>query len=296
MSVNLQKFIQANGLSMRSAAEAAGCDKSVIVKVCNQTYYEWQRKEAEIIALLQEKGHTKMPSDQLTISTDVLVKTSNVDRFFQLADSLADPDGSLTSSLGMVIGTAERGKTYAARHYASKNPNAVYIQFIEGSSRCQVLRSICYQLTGCRPYSFGACVSALEEISRLGRRLVIVDEADKCPLSILEMLRGVNEVCHLPFLFVGEEALKGKMDAVPRLRSRVRNPIVVFDPLAISDVSVYWSMAAGLSLDQAMLEKLFRRARAGFRTLSNDALALVRIANASGINTITPAMLDTLGA
>ena len=86
------------------------------------------------------------------------------------------------------------------------------------------------------------------------------------------------------------------MDAVPRLRSRVRNPIVVFDPLTISDVSVYWSMAAGLSLDQAMLEKLFRRARAGFRTLSNDALALVRIANASGINTITPAMLDTLGA
>lgn len=296
MSVSLQKFIQANGLTMRAAAEAAGCDKSVIVKVCNQTYYEWQRKEAEIIACLQEKGHDKMPSAGLSISPDVLVKTANVDRLFQLADSLVDPEGSLTSSLGMVIGTAERGKTYAARHYAAKNPHAVYIQYIEGSSRCQVLRSVCYQLTGCRPYSFGSCVSTLEEISRLGRRLVIVDEADKCPLSILEMLRGVNEVCRLPFLFVGEEALKGRMDAVPRLRSRIRNPVVVFEPLTISDVSVYWSMAAGLSLDQALLERLFRRARAGFRTLSNDALALARIANASGISTITPAMLDSLGA
>ena len=296
MSVNLNKFLQANGLSMKAAADLVGCDKSVIVKVCNQTYYEWQRKEEDIIESLQRAGYTKLPPEQLAISSDVLVKTNNVNRFFSLADTLLDPDGSLTASLGMCIGTAERGKTYAAQHYVQRNPNAVYIQYIEGSSRCQVLRSICYQLTGCRPYSFGACVSTLEEISRLGRHLVIIDEADKCPLSILEMLRGINEVCKLPFLFVGEEALKGKMDAVPRLRSRIRRPIVVFDPLTITDVSVYWSMAAGLSLDQATLEQLYRRARAGFRTLSNDALALTKIANASGLTTITPAMLDALGA
>ena len=52
MSVNLSKFLQANGLSMKAAADLVGCDKSVIVKVCNQTYYEWQRKEEDIIESL----------------------------------------------------------------------------------------------------------------------------------------------------------------------------------------------------------------------------------------------------
>ena len=117
MSVNLQKFIQANGLSMRSAAEAAGCDKSVIVKVCNQTYYEWQRKEAEIIALLQEKGHTKMPSDQLTISTDVLVKTSNPSSGEFQDRKLADADNRpLYEIVGEYVakwGEEHMGDTYS---------------------------------------------------------------------------------------------------------------------------------------------------------------------------------------
>ena len=294
MSATLLNHIQANDLSMKAVADIIGCDKSVIVKVCNQTYHEWQRKEKEIIQNLAEKGYTKTPPDQLIINTDILVKTENVSRFFTLADDLINPEGSLSSSLGMAIGTAERGKSHTAKHYVQRNPNSVYVQYIEGSSRCQMLRQICYQLTGTRPYSFGACVATLEEVGKIQRKLVIIDEADKCPLAILEMLRGVNEVCQLPFLFVGEEGLKGKMDSVPRLHSRVRKPICVFNPLTISDVSVYYSMSAGISLDQPTLEKLFRRARAGFRTLANDSQALAKIANASGISTITPQMLDHL--
>ena len=53
---NLTSVMRANGLSMRQAAEIAGVDKSVIVKVCGQTYHEWERKEAEIIDKLREAG------------------------------------------------------------------------------------------------------------------------------------------------------------------------------------------------------------------------------------------------
>ena len=47
---NLTSVMRANGLTMKQTAEIAGVDKSVIVKVCGQNYYEWERKEAEIIA------------------------------------------------------------------------------------------------------------------------------------------------------------------------------------------------------------------------------------------------------
>lgn len=294
MSVNLTSVLKANGLSMKQAAEICGVDKSLIVKVVGQNYHNWQQKEKELISAIQDAGYHKTGDDLLTINTDVLVKTSNVSRFFDLADDLANPDSSLSSSLGMAIGTAERGKTHAAKHYCRRNENAVYTLYVDGFSRVQLLRNICAELVGSRPYSFGACVSIIQEVSRVNRRLIIIDEADKCPLSILEMLRGLNESCEIPILLVGEEALKGKVDAVPRLRSRIRKPICVFESLSISDVSVYYSAAAGLSLDQPIIENLYRRARGGFRTLTNDSLALAKIARSSGLNTITPAMLDQL--
>lgn len=291
---NLTSVMRANGLSMRQAAEIAGVDKSVIVKVCGQTYHEWERKEEEIIDKLREAGYTKTAADQLTVDTNILVKTDNVSRFFSLADDLSDPESSMTSSLGMAIGTAERGKSHAAKKYCEKNDTAVYTLYVDGYSRVQLLRNICHELAGTRPYSFGACVAIIAEFARVSRRLIIIDEADKCPLSILEMLRGINESCQVPILLVGEEGLKGKVDSVPRLRSRIRKPICVFDNIKPGDVSVFYSASCGITLEPALVETLYRRSRGGFRTLVNEALGLAKIARASGLNTITPAMIDKL--
>lgn len=295
MKENLASVLKANALNMRQAAEIAGVDKSVVVKVCGQTYYEWERKEAEIIEALRNAGYNKTAASGMNVDTSVLVKTDNVARFFALADDLADPSGSLSSSIGMAVGTAERGKTHAARKYAERNAAAVYTLYVDGSSRVQLLRNICHGLAGVRPYSFGSCLSVIDEFSRQGRRLVIIDEADKCPLQILEMLRGINESCSLPMLLVGEEQLKGRVDSVPRLRSRVRKPVCLFEPLRPGDVSVYYSAACGISLDAAMAETLYRRSRGGFRTLVNEALALAKLARTSGIDTVTPAMVGKLG-
>ena len=108
------------------------------------------------------------------------------------------------------------------------------------------------------------------------------------------MLRGINESCQVPLLLVGEEALKGKIDGVPRLRSRIRKPVCLFENLKPSDVSVFYSAACGLTVESSLVETLYRRSRGGFRTLVNEALALAKIARASGLTTITPAMVDKL--
>ncbi|WP_162510697.1 AAA family ATPase [Treponema endosymbiont of Eucomonympha sp.] len=293
--MNLSAVLRANSLTMGQAARILDVDKSTVSKVCSRTYHKWEEKEAELVEKLASLGYDKSASDSLSVNTNVLVKTRSVSLFFDLCDDLADPESSLSSSLGMAIGTAERGKTHAAKWYASENESAAYTLYVDGFSRVQLLRNICCELAGVRPFSFGSCVSTIAEVSKVSRRLIIVDEADKCPVPLLEMLRGVNESCGIPVVLVGEERLKAKIDAVPRLRSRIRKPLCVFDPINTVDVAVYYSEALGVSLDKALAENLSRRAAGGFRTVANDSLALAKIARASGLSAITPAMLDRLG-
>jgi len=107
-------------------------DKSPVSKICSQTYPNWEQKEKECIQYLSEKGYTKIIPDQFTVDTDIVVPTRSVDAFVALADDLLDPEGSRCSSMGMVIGTAERGKTHTARWYVDNHPDACYVLFIEG--------------------------------------------------------------------------------------------------------------------------------------------------------------------
>jgi len=292
--MTLSSFLKANSLSMGQAARTLGVDKSLISKVCSQTYHEWEKKEQEIISALQAKGYTKTASDVLTVDTDILVKTRSVSNFFDLCDDLIDPDSTLSSSLGMTIGTAERGKSHAAKWYAGEHDTVSYTLYVDGMSKVQLLRNVCQTLAGIRPYHFGTCIATIAEVNKVCRHLIIIDEADKCPVAMLEMLRGINESCSVPIMLVGEETLKSKIDAVPRLKSRIRKPICVFETLNPIDVAVYYSSALGVKLDPTMAENLFKRARGGFRSVVNDSLALAKIARASGIPTITPAMLDKL--
>ena len=294
--MDLRQVIEANRLSMQEAANALGVDKTQVVKVCNRTYPHWEEKEIEFIHHLQEAGYTNTIPQGININTDVLVMNQNVMNFQALADDLSDPTGSLSSSIGMAIGTAERGKTHAAKWYAQENQHAVYVLFVDGSSKVQLLRDICDVLAHTRPYSFSGCVATLEETCKYNRRLVIIDEADKLPVQLLEMLRGINERCNLPFLLVGEEGLKTKTDRVPRLRSRIRQPVVLFEKARSVDVAAYYHEAAGLQITRETAERLARHANGGFRSIVNDSIALSKMSKASALDTITEKMLDQLSA
>ena len=294
--MDLRQIMEANRLSMQEAARVLGVDKTQVVKVCNRTYPHWEEKEIEFIHHLQEAGYTNTIPQGININTDVLVMNQNVMNFQALADDLSDPNGSLSSSIGMAIGTAERGKTHAAKWYAQENQNAYYVLFVDGSSRVQLLRDICDVVAHTRPYSFSGCVATLEESCKYGRHLVIIDEADKIPVQLLEMLRGINERCNLPFLLVGEEGLKTKTDRVPRLRSRIRQPVVLFERAKSVDVAAYYHEAAGLQITRETAERLARHANGGFRSIVNDSIALSKMSKASALDTITEKMLDQLSA
>ena len=292
--MDLRQVIEANRLSMQEAANALGVDKTQVVKVCNRTYPHWEEKEVEFIHHLQEAGYNNTIPQGININTDVLVMNQNVMNFQALADDLSDPNGSLSSSIGMAIGTAERGKSHSSHWYVQTNPNSAYVLYVDGSTKVQLLRDICDAIAHTRPYSFGHCLSTLEETCKYNRKLIIIDEADKLPVAHLEMLRGINERCNLPILLVGEEGLKTKTDRVPRLRSRIRQPVVLFERAASVDVIAYYHEAAGIDIDRATAEKLVKHANGGFRSIVNDSIAISKMSKASGINTITENMLNKL--
>ena len=139
-------------------------------------------------------------------------------------------------------------------------------------------------------------MTTLETACKYSRRLIIIDEADKLPVQFLEMLRGINERCALPFLLVGEEELKSKTDRVPRLRSRIRKPIVVFEPASALDVAAYYQSAAGIEISRQTAGILAKHAGGGFRSIVNDSIALAKMAKVSKLDTITDKMLERLCA
>lgn len=292
----LRNWMENNKLSMQDAARIIGVDKSQIVKICQHNYPNWQEKETEYIERLKSAGYRNTIPQGITIDPDVLVLTPSVSRFKALADDLASPDGTMSSSIGMAIGTAERGKSHTSKWYVQENSNAAYVLYVDGSTKTQLLRDICDAVAHTRPHSFGECLMVLEENCRYTRRLVIIDEADKLPVRFLEIIRAVNERCQLPFLLVGEEGLKTKTDSVPRLRSRIRNPIVLFERAHAVEVAAYYHEAAGIDISQEVAERLVRHAQGGFRSIVNDSIAISKMSKASGLSTITENMLDKLCA
>ncbi|MEE0886761.1 MAG: ATP-binding protein [Treponema sp.] len=294
--ITLKDYLSNNRLSMNEAARVIGVDKSQVVKVAMHTYPHWEEKEMEFIEKLRNSGYTNIVAQGIKINTDILVLTPSVSNFQSLADDLSDPDGTMSSSIGMAIGTAERGKTHCSKWYVQNNPQSSYVLFVDGSTKVQLLRDICDVVAHTRPYSFGHCIATLEETCRYNRRLVIIDEADKMSISHLEMLRGINERCNLPLLLVGEEGLKTKTDRIPRLRSRIRKPIVLFESAHAVDVVAYYQSAAGLELNRETAERLAKHAGGGFRSIVNDSIAISKMSRASAINTITENMLEQLSA
>lgn len=296
--MELKQFLKLNNLSCQDAAKIAGLNKSTVSRIANGEYPDWENKGAKLMEELQQKGYaslTEKEIEKIKINNNAIVFTKSVSAYKQLADDLSNPESTLSSSLGMVIGTAERGKTFTSKWYTAQNPAAVYVLFIDGSSITQMLRDICEALANTRPHSMGKCITVIQQSCKYNRRLVIIDEADKCPVKHLETLRGINERCGLPFLFVGEEGLKSKIDYVPRLHSRIRKPIVIFEPAKEVETAAYYQTAANLKLDVTLVTALSRRARGGFRTIANEARALADIANASGVRTITKEMIERLG-
>lgn len=282
-------------LSDARIADILGWSKATMSLIMNGNY-------ANLDAKLQEAQDKLLGSSietdvvaggfhEITVKTDVIVATPDFNAVYGLCNGLMDPKSSLTASIGMVTGVAGRGKTTSVRRYAVEHPGVVYILYM-GYSKASLFRTIAEELTG---RSFGSYYKNLQlimEATKAWRKLIIIDEADRMPLSLIEDLRTLNEAGCVPLLLVGEPALASMTKKADRIESRIRKPRIDFHPLDYVVLSTLYKEACGITLTKPVAEKLVKFAGADFRVAANDMQNIVRLMNINRVNVLTERLLN----
>ena len=222
----------------------------------------------------------------------VFVETANHVKLLEAMTILQDAAQGMPG-LGLVWGRAGRGKTESCRTYAVRS-GAKYLRVMEGWSPAAMCRALAALLVpAAEPRTIEQSKRLILAALDARRAVVILDEADRLRhISLIEHLRDIHDITGAPVVLVGEEDLFGMINARRRIWSRVTQ-CVEFGPITPEDVTVFGGKAAGLDVaDVAHI--LCERAGGDFRLVCRDMLALERLGKASGVQTITPAMIAAL--
>lgn len=295
--IELKKALETTGMSLGEVADLMGCSKATISKVKDHEYPNWEAWEKRTIESMVRDGRLTHEQAQLLpanerqpieIDDTMFVRTNNVMALDALADDLLNPRSTLNASIGVCTGKAGYGKTTTIKHFCASNDRATYILYMDGYSITGLIRDALRSMTGETRRSFIDIKDAIKDAAAVYRKLLVVDEADRMPVRLLEALRGLNEYCGLPLLLIGEPALLTKIHTEPRLESRMRKPRVEFAPLSCVDIALYWKEAIGLDLVGRMdiQQMLLRSCRGDFRVMVNDAQHIVRFMNANGLTQV----------
>lgn len=299
--MTLSEALEITKLSLQQAGDLVGLGKSAVSRVKSHDYPNWENIEAAIIKKMHDGGLfpdsivlEEVEEGTLMVNPSAFISTQNVIAFNSLASSLLDPTTTMNSSIGMVTGSAGFGKTTAIQQFVANNEQSVYVLYMEGYTLTMIIKKIAMELTGFNRRSFDNNLAIIKEATSMYRKLIIIDEADRMPIRVIESLRNINEYCGAPIILAGEESLVSKMTAIPRLKSRIRKPEIVFKSLNVIDVATYYQMAVGIDISSspAVCQTLLRWANKDFRTLVNDAQHIVAMLNSSGLSELTEEVLD----
>lgn len=295
--IELKKAIEITGMSLGDIAAMMECSKATVSKVKDHDYPAWEAWEKRTVEAMVRDGYLTIEQAQLLpeherqrieIDDTKFVRTNNVMALDALASDLLNPRSTLNASIGVCTGKAGYGKTTTIKHFCATNDRATYILYMDGYSIAGLMRDALRSMTGETRRSFTDIKDSIRDASAVYRKLLVVDEADRMPIRLLEALRGLNEYCGLPILLIGEPALLTKIHTEPRLESRMRKPRVEFAPLSCVDIALYWNEAIGLDLTgkTEIQQMLLKSCHGDFRVMVNDAQRIVQHMNTNGLTDV----------
>jgi len=219
----------------------------------------------------------------------VFVKTKNVRNFEVMMDGLAMSAGE--GRFGMVWSRAGRGKTRTCQWWHAHNPS-IYIRTMKiwAKSDIEFLKDFARELGMIEPpHRRGICFREIVDRLIDDPRPVFIDEIEKVPGMIMEIIRDISDITTAPFIFVGEEELYSVMERNRRVWSRTYQQLK-FDPIDAADIIMYASDASGLKLELSVAAILHKASGGDFRIVRRDMLNLIQIAEAKGTRDITEDM------
>lgn len=289
----LDMYLKNTGdMSQRKVADVLGWSPSTLSMVLAGTYANVEQKEAEMAEKLLGIKADKLIEEFKPIQiTEKIVGTPDLMAVYSLCNGLVARDSSLTASIGLVIGDAGMGKTTAVQSFAAENSAASYVLYM-GFNRNALFREIAEAVVGRSARSYYDNLQLIMGATRVYRKLIIVDEADRMPISMLEDLRTLNEYGRVPLLLVGEPKLAATIKKADRIESRIRKPRITFSPVKNETIGTLYEDCCGLILTGEMTNTLARMAHRDFRVAVNDMQNLIRLMNINHKKKLTQSIID----
>jgi len=224
---------------------------------------------------------------------NVFLETANVVAFREAMNLLEDTELG-QPGLGVVWGRAGRGKTVCAREYAVRT-GAVYLRALEDETPRAMLSRLCFELNGSDPHTTERCKRIAVEVLEKRPRSILVDEADRMRVGLIEHFRDIHDLTGVPIVFIGEEHLHPALNSRRRIWSRVTQT-VEFHPISAEDIMLFGLRAADLRIEPQAAQRIGARAGGDFRLVWSDVRELEQMARANATQNVDARMVGALSA
>ena len=159
--------------------------------------------------------------DKKAVRVDLkYVDTSVAKKIHEIADMV-----HTDCEVGVIVGDAGVGKTFALREYARVNPDVIFIEVDFGYSAQFLFQEICREVGIEHRGQLSEMTAGIIKRLQGSGRLLIVDEAEYLPHKALELLRRVHDKAGVGMLLVGMPRLihnlRGSRGQYAQLYSRV---------------------------------------------------------------------------
>jgi hypothetical protein len=219
----------------------------------------------------------------------VFIPTKNYNRFQSLVADLIN--STIGVEMAPVIGRAGRGKTTAALRLVANNPDIKYIRYEGGWTTKALMQEVAFKLTGSRLKTTQKAREAAKSALLEKRRVLLIDEADRLSVNLLNCLRDFHDICAVPIILIGEKDLLGRLATERRLKDRCV-PHLSFEPVGMAEIIVLYRHLFEQDIEKPWAMSLHRHSENGeFRLIMRDAQLIDRKMKASGLEKISEALV-----
>lgn len=190
---------------------------------------------------------------------------------------------------GLVVfyGPSGYGKSMAAS-FAANRHQSYFVQCKSTWTRKAFLEAIAKDMGIPRAQTLSALMEEICEELMLSGRSLIIDEADYlADKNRIFMVMDLYEGSQAPIMLIGEERLPQKLSGYEKIHNRILEWAPA-QPCNLSDVHVLARFCApGVSIDDALLERLHTATKGVTRRISTSLDAIRNFARNQGIDTVT---------
>jgi len=223
---------------------------------------------------------------------NVFIVTSRVIAFREALGVVRDTEKGQPGFM-VAWGEAGRGKSESAKEYAVNHEDVTYIRVYEDWTPRAMLAALCRNLNGMNPGVVDRAKRVIIEELDQRPRALLIDEADRLNIRLVEHLRDIHDETGCPVVLIGEPTLYAQLKARSRIWQRVTR-VVNFGPVIVDDVVLFGLKACGIKVDAQAANGLLKRCKGSFRLLYNDMVELERVARANETSDVTLELIELL--